>query len=260
MVCVASNARSGSTALREALAASGVFFDFGEIFHDDFRLAPFPFLGFLDRWPDPVAALLKKKDATAIARAYLEQLAFQSNGLRPLIDVKHNCWSVLRPLWQYPHDQPLFMWALKARGTTFVLLRRANLGDQILSYYIATHTNIWHAPVRAQDVPADIQSRRLEPDVARRLAILFARSEAQTESFLRGYPNVVQLTYETAFERGVLSAGAAAELSKVLGVPIPRRPIAMKPNPLDKRAVVSNYDEVCEIAAAVRRSVSGVAP
>lgn len=251
ILCLVSNARSGSTALRNALAASGAFYDFGEIFHDQRMLTPFPFLDFLERWPSPIEAMLDRKQGMALATAYLRQLPYQASGLTPLIDIKHNAWGVLRPLWQFPSDQPLFLSALKSEKAMFILLRRENLAEQIMSYYIATRTDVWHASLVEKDL------RRLgilhfDPVLARQLCLFFLHSEAMIESFLSNYPGSIVLTYETLFTRGKLSNDAAATLGAALGVEIRPVELTQKPNLIDKRNIISNYDEICEIAVSTR--------
>jgi len=254
--CVVSNARSGSTALRSVLAASGLIKDFGEIFHDDRSLTLYSFQSFLERWPDPLFAILDWDACVKIANAYLEQVSFESYGLKTLIDIKHNAWGVLKPLWQFPHDEPLFMTALKARRTLFLQLKRDSLADQVISYIIANNTNVWHAQITEADLPARLVGKRLDPARVRRLCGLFLRAELLIEELLAGYPHRLRLSYETTFAQGVLTAKAAECLSDALGVAI--RPIAplQRPNEVDKRAVISNYDEVAEIATAVRAAQS----
>ena len=87
IVCVLSNARSGSTALRSALAASGALKDFGEIFHDNRALTALPFLDFLERWRNPLGGVLDWNECLEISHAYVRQLGFASYGQQPLIEI-----------------------------------------------------------------------------------------------------------------------------------------------------------------------------
>jgi LPS sulfotransferase NodH len=252
IVCVLSNARSGSTALRRALAVGGGLKDFGEVFHDDRTLTSLPFLDFLERWRSPLMAVLDWSECSEISRAYVQQLRFASYGQQPLIDIKHNAWGLLRPLWQFPHDEPVFLSALKDRRSVFILLKRRNLADQVISYVIAMKTHVWHARLTTSDVPDSLAGKRLEPRLARRLCELFTDAEALTEKFLSGYARHLTLTYEDIFSDGVLSDDAAHRLSVAIGIVIRPVAISLQQNTINKRDIVSNYDEVCEIAASVR--------
>jgi hypothetical protein len=252
ILCVLSNARSGSTALRGALAGSGRIKDFGEIFHNDRQLTSFPFLDYLERWPDPLLAMIDWSECSAISQAYVRQLVFESYGHVPLIDIKHNAWNLLRPLWQFPHDEPLFMTALKAERAMFVQLRRENLAEQIISYIIAMDTQIWHAQATERDVPENLRRRRLDPALVRRLCGLFDRAESLTEEFLADYRHRMFLDYETTFANGVLTSEAASRLSAATGIEIAPVALDQKPNLIDKHEMILNYDEVSEIAASVR--------
>jgi LPS sulfotransferase NodH len=252
ILCILSNPRSGSTALRRALAAGGRIKDFGEIFHDERELTISPFLNFLERWPDPLLSVFKWSECVRMSRVYIEQLIFESYGQKALIDVKHNAWGVLRPLWQYPHDEPVFMTALKTRRALFLQLKRESMADQVVSYIIANNTNVWHRQITNSEIPKSLIGKRLDSVLVRRLCTLFCRAEALTEELLADYPHRLTLSYETTFIDGTLAAHVADRLSIASGVEI--RPVVpvQRPNAVDKREVISNYDEVVEIADAVR--------
>lgn len=257
IVCVLSNARSGSTAFRTALSIGGDLKDFGEIFHDDRSLTALPFLDFLERWRQPLLAVVDWKECSEISRAYVRHLQFSSCERQPLIDIKHNAWGMLRPLWQFPHDQPAFMTALKDARAIFLTLKRENLADQVISYIIAMNTEIWHAQVTASDLPEKIAGKAIDPLLARKICELFAGAEALTERFLGGYPRQLALTYEQVFRDGMLRAEAAERVSAMIGTKIRPMTLPLKRNRISNREVVSNYEEICEIAGQVRaRQVS----
>lgn len=252
IVCVLSNPRSGSTAFRKALAAGGSVKDFGEIFHDDRSLTQLPFLDFLERWHSPLRAVLDWSECREISRAFVRQLRFSSYGQQPLIDVKHNAWNMLKPLWQFPHDEPLFLSALKDERSIFVQLKRENLADQVMSYVIAMNTHIWHAQVTPADVPESLSGKRIDPHLIRKLCQLFAEAEALTERFLSGYKRRLTLTYEQTFSDGILQVETARRVSEAIGSEIKPVSFALRPNSIQKRDVVSNYDELFEIAADIK--------
>jgi len=252
IVCVLSNPRSGSTAFRKALAVGGAMKDFGEIFHDDRSLTQLPFLDFLERWRSPLLAVLDWSECRDISSAYVRQLRFASYGQQPLVDIKHNAWNVLRPMWQFPHDEPLFMSVLKEERSIFVQLKRENLADQVISYVIAMNTHIWHAQVTTADVPESLTGKRLDPHLIRKLCKLFAEAEALTERFLSGYKRQLTLTYEQIFSDGMLGLETARRVSEAIGSEIKSVPFPLQRNSVLKREVVSNYDEVCEIAMDVK--------
>ena len=246
--------------MRYALAASGQLKDFGEIFHDYRQLTQLPFLDFLERWPTPLAAMLNWSVSAEISRAYVRQLKFESYGLRPLIDIKHNAWSVLRPLWQFPHGEPPFMTALKDARSLFVQLKRENLADQVISYVIANHSQLWHVPIANSDVPDQLRGKPLDPVLVRRLCRLFVRAEALTDELLSGYKHRVSLVYEETFADGVLTPHAAERLGGALGMDIRPANLPLEPNSVAKQEVLSNYDEVCEIANSFESARSKICP
>src|SRR5262249_6228682 len=92
----------------------------------------------------------------------------------------------------------------------------------------------------------------LEAEQVRRLCELFSRAEALIEGLLANYPHRVILTYEQAFTDGVLNSEAIGLLSAAAGQVIRALSAQLRATIGAKRQVISNYDEVCEIAAAVK--------
>jgi hypothetical protein len=144
------------------------------------------------------------------------------------------------------------MTALKSERAMFVQLRRENLAEQIISYVLAMDTQKWHAQATESDVPEHLQRRRLNPALVRRLCGLFDRAEALTEELLADYRHRMVLTYETTFVDGILTPEAASRLSTETGLEIVPVALNQMPNLIDKPKMISNYDEVCEIANSVR--------
>ena len=148
------------------------------------------------------------------------------------------------------------MTALKEKRATFVQLKRDNLADQVISYIIAMNSGIWHNRITIQDIPDNLREKPLEARLVNRLCKLFEQAEALTEDFLSDYPHRVALSYERAFTDGALSSEAASLLGNIVGRKIHSVVLPSRPNTVPNRQVISNYDEVCEIAAAVKSTRS----
>src|SRR5436305_130856 len=136
ILCILCNPRSGSNALRTAFAANPEVMDCGEIFHNRREYTDTRFLDFLQQWPRPIHALLDDNEGMQLARAFLNQLRSEARDRSVLIDIKHNSWGVLRPLWKFPHEAPLFMNLLKEQAAKIILLKRRNLAEQVISYLL----------------------------------------------------------------------------------------------------------------------------
>src|SRR5262249_37463302 len=130
-----------------------------------------------------------------------------------------------------------------------------NLADQVVSYFIAMNTRIWHAQVTASEVPDTITGKRLDPALGKRLCELFVRAEALTESFLSPYPRRLTLTYEQNCSDGMLSAEAEQHVSTAIGVEVRPAALSLRRNTVPGHTVISNYDELSEIAATVKARV-----
>lgn len=249
-LCIVCNPRSGSNALRSAFAANPRILDCGEIFHDDPSVVETRFLNFLQQWPRPLHALLNHDEGEAIGTAFLKQLRSEAQGRSILIDVKHNSWGVIRPLWKFPHDVPLFVNLLKQEGTRFLFLKRRALADQIISFHLAGRTNLWHETLTPDSAP--LAPYELDLGTAKRLCTLFVQAELLIEQWLGAYPHQLQVYYEEVFADGGVARDAAAELERFTGVAIETGPLPLQRNRLDKRTVITNYDEICAIASDVQ--------
>lgn len=230
--------------------------DCGEIFHDDRALANPPFLDFLEQWPRPLGALLDHREGNAIGAAFLKRLQSDAHGRSVLIDIKHNSWGVLRPLWKFPHEPPLFLNLLKELETRFLLLKRRNLADQVISFHLATRTELWHETLTPEMVAAQLAPHEIPTVRARELCGLFLRAEALVAEFLGPYFYQRTITYEDAFSGDSVTAEAAAEIERFTGLKVDTNPLPLQRNRVDKRQIISNYDEVCAIAEQVRRELA----
>lgn len=253
IVCLLAGPRCGSTALRQVLEQSRALVDFGEIFHSDVSLARFPFISFLRSWPDPVTALLDRVEGERLGNAYLDRLGFEAQPRAPLIDIKHNAWNVLRPLWSFPQDEPRFLRLLKRRDCRFIVLTRDNLAEQVISLHLASLSGLWHSPLAVDSIPE--RSRRASMDVsaAAQLARRLAGAEELIVSFLDDYQHVLRLSYESTFENGQVTNRVASALSDFLGVELTTLTPGLRQNPPIKRQLIGNYDEVVAAVTSATR-------
>jgi LPS sulfotransferase NodH len=254
IACVLGNPRSGTTALRSALHNTGLFVDYGEIFHTVRSLTRKPFLNFLEAWPRPISGMIFSKDGTALSKAYLDDLQAPHTDSVPLIDVKHNSWGFLRPAWRYPHEEPLFLSILKARNSNLIFLRRRSLTDQIISYYLATRTDKWHSSASRTDIPPDIEAIPFDLQFAKDQASLFCRAECLMMSFIDSYPNKIVLNYDDLFADNAVSSGALQAISGLVGFEVPTAQPSLERNTIEKRGVIVNYDDVHAVVEAIRQA------
>jgi LPS sulfotransferase NodH len=252
LICILCNPRSGSTALRAAFGTNGQLMDCGEIFHDDRSLAHPPFLDFLEQWPRPLLAMLDHREANAVSDAFLKRLRSDARGRSILIDVKHNSWGVLRPLWKFPHEPSLFFNLLRDLETRFLFLKRRNLADQVISFHLATRSELWHETLTPENAGNRLAPHELPAARAMELCSLFVEAEALTARWLGPYFYQLPLYYEDVFEGDAVAAKAAAELARFTGLKVDTAPLPLRRNRVAKREVITNYDEVCDIAGHVQ--------
>lgn len=226
--------------------------DCGEIFHGDRSLAHPPFLDFLEQWPRPLLAMLDHREGHAVGDAFLKRLRSDARGRSILIDVKHNSWGVLRPLWRFPHEPPLFLHLLKELDTRFLFLKRRNLADQVISFHLATQTELWHDTLTPENVADRLVRQEIPKRRATELCDLFLEAEALIARWLGPYFYQLPLYYEDVFEDDAVRADSAAEIERFTGLKVDTAPLPLRRNRVDKREAITNYDEVCDIASRVQ--------
>lgn len=231
--------------------------DCGEIFHDDRALAQPAFLDFLEQWPQPLLALLDREECLAVSGAFLRRIRSDARGRSVLIDVKHNSWGVMRPLWRFPHEPPLFLNLLKEERTRFLFLKRRNLAEQVISLHLAERSELWHETLTPESAMDRLVPHALPAARARELSRLFLQAELLIADFVGSYFYQLPLYYEDIFADDAVTPEAAAEIERFTGLQVDQAPLSLRRNLIDKRAIISNYDEVCEIAEQAQRELVG---
>jgi hypothetical protein len=242
LICIIAAQRAGTTALQHEIRAAGVV-NYGEIFHPEpLKNATGTFLRFAEEQNIRLVETTTRAGTAVIAERYLGWLSEQAAPEDFLIDVKLNSWSVLSPWWKYPHREPLFLAQLKRRRAIFVVIWRDNLGDQVLSHFIANQFGIWHDLTQRK-----VAGRTIQAPVARlrKLALTISRAESDMLDHLQDYPGKIVIRYEDLFEEGVLTERFRNRFRRIAGIELPRGDFAgVRPSSADKRAIIDNYEEV----------------
>ena len=249
IVCVTAAPRTGTTALERALMAGNVM-NFSEVFHTHpHKDAPGTFLRFAEDHNIRLSETRTGSGAATIAERYLNWLREQAAPRHVLIDVKLNSWSVLSPWWRYPHHEPFFMHHLKRNGAVFVFIWREDLGDQMLSRFIARELGIWHN-LTAEKVAG--RTLRVPIEWLKKVAGLIVGAETDMLDHLSDYQAKVIIRYEDLFQDGILTERFRNALRRIAGIDLPPGICALGQNSACKRDIIENYDEV---VAAMSRLV-----
>jgi len=241
LVCITAAPRTGTTALEGALVAGNIM-NFGEVFHTHpLKDAVGTFLRFAEDNNIRLSETITRAGTAAIAERYLNWLREQAAPRHVLIDVKLNSWFVLSPWWQYPHHEPFFLLHLKRNGAAFVFIWREDLGDQVLSRFIARELGVWHN-LTAEKVAG--RTLRAPIEWLKSVAGLIIRAEADMLDHLRDYPAKVVIRYEDLFENGILTERFRNAFRRITGINLPHGICAIAQNSARKRDIIENYDEV----------------
>jgi LPS sulfotransferase NodH len=252
IVCLVAAQRAGTTALQVALAATGRLENFSEIFQTDATDRPGSFFSFCRTHGILLSDVATAPKLAHLMQSYIAHLRELAADRHVLIDVKFNSWGAVRPAWRYPLEEPYFLGFLKSLNAVFVFIRRLDVAAQIASAHIARAAGRWH-DLPAESIPAGPVELDLK-QVAREADNICA-TEAFLWGHLRRYPRLVNVTYESLYENGGLSAAAGERIASAIGEPLTfPRIVPVRRNELDKKAVVRNY---ADVTAAVARVTAG---
>lgn len=177
----------------------------------------------------------------AIAKQYTRRLSELAGDACPLIDIKFNAWQVLRPAWSWPGEEPFLLRWLKERGTAFIMIRRRDLTQQLLSEVIAWNSGVWHGATEKQ-LPESVTAPM---DVVRAKARRIIMAERLFHEKLKDHPHTCFITYEELYDGPYLSAGVTKFLQRVYGIdPASLPPVPVEKNAGDKRKLVKNYAQI----------------
>jgi LPS sulfotransferase NodH len=237
-LCIVAGQRAGTTALQSALASTGKFHDFGEIFHtgDDRRKG-----AFIDYAREKGLLLADTATAPQVRAQFLEYVNFletTSGGKYPLVDIKLNSWGALRPFWAYSHQEPMLLSELKSLRTGFIFVARKDITAQILSEQIARRADRWHQlSADAFEKPFTVDVRAVANQA--RLTIL---SEQLMISFLRNYDQLFMVWYEDLYVDGVVRSSLKNWVNTTYGLTITRDLApGIKRNEVNKQEAIENF-------------------
>jgi LPS sulfotransferase NodH len=253
IVCVVARQRSGTTALRANLTATGRLHNFGEIFHTDNLDKPGSFLGYCANHRILLSDACAPRALAELCAAYLAHLREIAQDKHVLIDVKFNSWGVVRPAWRYLHEEPYFLHFLKKQDALFLFIRREDIAAQIVSSHIAKAHDQWQNLEAGDAVAmADVNVKK-----AKREARLIRQSETFLWSGLKNYGRRILFTYEQLFVDGNLANAAKEEITMALGEALDfplESPI--RKGEIDKATGVKNYAEASRAIAQAAEKVA----
>lgn len=249
-LCVVAGQRAGTTALHSALAATGLFYNFGEIFHTENSSRPGRFINFSRENKILLSDVATYDGAAKIANNYISHLKSISSGKIALIDVKFNSWRALNPFWMYIHQIPFFLDILiKKRECYFLFVRREDILEQVLSEQIARNARKWHG-IEKEDMDSPVT---VNVDALRKQARLIIQSENYLWPIINRTGSAVSIRYEDLFhEDSVVNKNLALNIEDAFSLKFKNdlRPIIQK-NAVNKRVAIANYDDAAAAVAEV---------
>jgi LPS sulfotransferase NodH len=228
LIIVVALQRSGTTAFCEALGKHEAITSFGEVFHSARSSEDTPLYENLHLVSDanffdfreklfhryPTLSYPSPENVETTLDAFLDHLASMSKGWS-LIDIKYNSWHHFETAWATPTRPPHLLKLLRARGATFIHIKRRDLLARYASEMIANKREIFHVKINVE--PAHVLIDLSDDQVAAN--IREARSLIrQFEDWLA--PNEVQITvdYENLLVNNTVSYDVIEWLRSATGL------------------------------------------
>lgn len=240
ILCITAGQRAGTTALHSALAGTGKFSNFGEIFQETNDLGA----GYLQYCKDNkvlASDILTNANAKQHVRSYIDFIIERAGSTTPLVDVKFNSWLTISPIWRYIHQCPYFMNHLISYDTTFLIIRREDLAAQVMSEQIARSVDKWHN-LEGNEVPKELE---VDVEWAQWQAQLIAQTEQFLITFLKGKLRTICVTYENLYHDEAINSAVLDLLQERFKIELPS-PLFPKfhKNAGDKSQIIANYDKI----------------
>jgi hypothetical protein len=249
ILCLIAGQRSGTTALRDLIAATGGFADLAEIFDTAAIDQPTSYFGYCRERTLKVTDVMSGPDAERLCKDYIGLLRATAADRHVLIDVKFNSWGEIRMPWTYMHQEPFFLSQLKWMRTKFLFVWRRDIVAQVLSDRISDHIGKWH-----NLEPGDAtEGFVLNKDKIRMRAKLLCQSEQYFYQNMKQYDECIFLCYEDMFDDDErLTADARDKISGLMNerYVFPDRGSYHR-NRIEKSLVVENHAELAAIIGDV---------
>ena len=239
--------RSGTTALRASIAATGLFRNCSEVFHHKNSPTGETFRDFSRIKSLTSAATLTYADALQVANSYIDFLCDNTpHDQHIVMDVKYNYWKVIATSVDSGLDDPPFMSALKSRMAEFIFLRRRDL----LSHRIAVKAKKWQNLI-PEDVPVPFE---IDLEELRTQCEWILSAETKFAACLNPYALVQHEWYEELFVDGMIRSGLREHLSLRFGFDQSLfRPSPINKNDIIKEKVIANYAQAQSVVEDVLR-------
>jgi hypothetical protein len=253
--------RSGTKFLGTSLSAGSLYKSLGEVFQPgpggaDFR-------GFLARF---VAARggfgFEAEEMGAALDGFIAELRARVAPAMLHIDLMYNNLGSFAPIWSMPNPAPganfLLNW-LKARRAGVIHLVRPDLAECFASHVIAERRGVYHSGNDADAAREMNVTLGAEQAVTYMLPILRTRRYVQ-RGFI-GYARFLEVTYPAIVGGQSVAPAQAERIARLAGLGAADVPQLFGASPLrqtapDKRALVTNYEDIERLAQTLQRDVN----
>jgi hypothetical protein len=253
--------RSGTKFLGTSLSAGSLCRSVGEAFQPGPGGADFRgfFAGFVAQRG---GFGFEAEEMVACLDAFIEQLRGRIAPAMLHVDLMYNNLGSFAPIWSLPNAAPganfLLNW-LKARRAGVIHLVRPDLADCFASHVIAERRGVYHSGNDA-DAARDMSiTLGAEQAVSYMLPILRTRRYVQ-RAFV-GYARFLEVSYADIVGGQSVAPAQAERIARLAGFGAGDGERMFGPSPLrrtapDKRALVTNYDDMERLALTLQRQVN----
>ena len=248
LVVVCAKQRSGTTALQKTLEKTGLFRNYGEIFHDDHQSYEYNYFNFLasNATMRDFIAYPNDSNMNIIFETYLSYLNNSHSQRYTLLDIKYTSWHHFNYIWHEPLERPVLMRLLAECNTQFIHLVRNNLFACYLSSKYAQKVNKYHYerqntesfPMPEQFI-VNVEEARYHMNLLRSHQILF-------RDWLSSYPKTIELGYEEVFDQDGLSQNVDRILRETFSLGTADLSTPIRPTPVRMQDVILNAKDVLE--------------
>lgn len=235
--------RSGTTALRSILEATGKFLNFGEIFAPQRTKEKHGVYNFFESEVknDPKLVYPLFETRVKFFDSYFESLLSESISAKksPLIDVKYDVLYNLHTYFQADDIEPFFLKYCKMRNVKIVHLIRENSFEIALSLAIARENKQYH--YTSNEKPKS--ELKLNKEKVESFYKNHIKQKDAAIKFLKNYSHL-EVKYESSFVKNKLSNNTLDSLSNYLGLELENIESTYVKKTKSNKELIVNFEEI----------------
>jgi len=238
--------RSGTTALGKALGRTSTIETYAEIFHDKSGGDPRNYFEFL-KIDDSNLQYLRypsQDNRKILFGKYLNYLHNLGRKKHIVLDIKYNSWHNFDSIWHSPMAPPVLLDFFKSENVNIIHVQRRNLVSQYVSLAYSDASGKYFYTETDRNESDTSKSIYIDTKLLLNSLLVTQATQNLFRSFLRNYPNSLDLYYDEIYNGQRVASEATEKLRSIFHFEDSELTTDQIMTPRRPASAVSNREEV----------------